>query len=108
MAVNETGFRLDTQAHFEQLLLSQFPFLEPIDKWKQTMWNKEGQLIVSLVFLSQKVKFCFFNNPIIELDKLQRWGSTISSQNLEYDNRSPINWRKVQELIDSTIQNGTK
>jgi len=68
------------------------------------MWQKDGNLIVSLVFLSKKMKFCFFNVPDIELDKLQRWGSTIFSQNLEYDDGNAIDWNRISELIEVTIE----
>ncbi|GEM_PF-2538624 len=97
-----------TQVRFENLLSSKFPSLEAIKKWNQTMWHKEGKLIVSLIFLSQRMKFCFFNNPNLELDKLQRWSSSVYSQNLLVENVSVIDWSKVENAIGDTIaQNKT-
>ena len=91
---------IEIQEKFENLIQSKYPFLDPVEKWNQKMWHKEGKLIVSLIFLSKKLKFCFFNNPNIKLDKLQRWSATIYSQNLEYQNDEEINWDKIQNLIN--------
>ncbi len=98
------NFEIETQTQFEKLLECEFPTLEPINKWNQTMWHKEGHLIISLIFLSKKFKICFFNNPNITLHKLQRWSSTIYSQNLEYKNDDKVDWDKIQELLNNTIQ----
>lgn len=100
----ETNFRADIQAEFEKLLLSKFSFLQPVGKWQQIMWHKEGNLIICLVFSAKKIKFCFFNNPNLTLDKLQRWSTTIYSQNLEISNGDKVNWEKIEELIVNTLK----
>lgn len=96
-------YQIEIQGKFEELLKLKFPTLEPTNKWNQTMWHIEGKPIVSLIHLSKKTKFCFFNNPDIELDKTQRWGSTVYSQNLEYSVNDSVNWDKVGKLIQNTI-----
>ncbi len=105
MNLTDTAFRTDVQAKFEELLKARFPILQPTDKWKQIMWHKEGNLIVSLVLSTNKLKFCFFNNPNLKLDKLQRWSTTIYSQNLEIINEREIVWDEIEALIDSTVKN---
>ena len=97
-------FEEDTKTVFENLLESKFPFLEPVQKWKQTMWHRDGKLIICLVFSTKKLKFCFFNTPNLILDKLQRWGTTVFSQNLEIENVNDIDWEKIEALIDETIK----
>jgi hypothetical protein len=98
------NIKIEIQEEFENLIKNEYPLLEPIKKWNQKMWHKKGNLIVSLIFLSKKLKFCFFNNPNIELHKLQRWSSTIYSQNLEYKSNDEINWDKIRSLINETIK----
>lgn len=93
----------EIQEEFEKLIKREYPFLAPFKKWNQKMWHKEGALVVSLIFLSKKLKFCFFNNPNIELHKLQRWSSTIYSYNLEYDYDEKINWEKIRKLINKNV-----
>ncbi len=93
------------QKKFEQLLSKKFSNLQPTIKWNQTMWQMDGNLIVALVFLSNKVKICFFNNYEVELDKLQRWSASIFSQNLEFDSKSEVDWDEITMLIDDTIRN---
>ena len=95
--------QIDIQTHFEELLRTKFPHLQPIGKLRQTMWHIEGNLVVSLVHLSKKTKFCFFNNANLALDKIQRWGSTIYSHNLEYTDENEVNWDEVSEFIQNTI-----
>lgn len=95
---------IEIQEKFETIVKSRYPVLQPIQKWNQRMWIREEKIIVALIFLSKKLKFCFFNNPNIELDKLQRWSSTIFSYNLEYENDELIEWDNVKHLIDSTIK----
>ena len=95
--------QIEIQEKFEALLKTDYSTLQPINKWKQTMWHQDGNIIVSLVLLSKKIKFCFFNNPNIELDKLQRWGSTVYSQNLEYKNQDVVDWDRVRELVEDTL-----
>jgi hypothetical protein len=68
------------------------------------MWHMDGDLIVSLIHLSKKSKFCFFNNDNIELGKMQRWSATIYSHNLEYAAAADVDWGKVDELIQNTIE----
>ena len=55
------------------------------------MWHKDGELVVSLIFSKEKLKFCFFNNQNIKLDKHQRWSTTIFSENLEVENQEKLN-----------------
>ncbi len=94
---------LEHQSQFETLLGTSFPSLQPIKKWNQTMWHNDGDIIVSLIFLSKKMKFCFFNNPDLELDKLQRWSATIYSQNLEFSYEDSVNFDRIKSLIEDTI-----
>lgn len=95
---------IEIQEEFEHLIKSEYPFLDSVEKWNQKMWHKEQNLIVSLIFLTKKIKFCFFNNPNIELHKLQRWSSTIYSQNLEYQYNDEISWDKIRKLINETVK----
>ena len=95
---------IEIQNEFEKLIKRNYPFLAPIQKWNQKMWHKEGELIISLIFLSKKMKFCLFNNPAIELDKRQRWSATIYSQNLEYHYEDTIDWEKINKLIDKNVK----
>jgi uncharacterized protein YdhG (YjbR/CyaY superfamily) len=39
--------QIDIQTKFEELLQLKFPHLQPINKWKQTMWHIDGNLINS-------------------------------------------------------------
>lgn len=96
--------KIDIQTRFEELLQSRFPLLQPCNKWKQTMWHLEGNVVVSLIQLSKKTKLCFFNNPTIQLDKIQRWSASIYSHNLEYQNESQVDWERIDELIQNTIE----
>jgi hypothetical protein len=90
--------------NFHNLLEKSFPKLQAVNKWKQIMWHNEERIIVSLVFGKNKIKFCFFNNPTIKLDKLQRWSQTVYSQNLEIKNESLIiDWVYIKELIQKTL-----
>jgi hypothetical protein len=93
------------QEKFEAILQEKYPLLEPIDKWKQTMWHLNENLVVSLIFSSKKLKFCFFNNSSLKLDKNQRWSTTIFSENIEYGYEDIINWKKIEGLIESTVIN---
>jgi len=95
---------IETQTIFRKLLASNYPNLQSTKKWRQTMWHNDGSLIVSLIFLSKNIKFCFFNNPDIHLDKLQRWSANTYSQNIEYENGMKVDWDKISELINSTLQ----
>lgn len=95
---------IEIQDEFEKLIKSDYPFLVPIQKWNQKMWHKDGKLIISLIFLSKKIKFCLFNNPTIELDKRQRWSAMIYSQNLEYHYDDTIDWEKIKKLIDKNLK----
>ena len=72
------------------------------------MYHIDGKIIVSLVHLSNKSKFCFFNNPHLELDKLQRWSQTIFSHNLEINKNSNIEWESISSLIESCVKIQTK
>ena len=105
--MNDPSLQIEhkTQYKFENLLRSKFPFLQAVRKWRQIMWHNNGQLIVSLVFLSRKMKFCFFNSEI-ELDVLQRWGSSVYSHNLEYAYGAQINWNQIERFIQHTIDLG--
>ena len=98
-------YQVETQYKFEKLLATKFSQLQPINKWRQTMWHLNGNLIVSLVHLSNKSKFCFFNNPELVLDKLQRWSSSVYSQNLEIDQNTKIDWKKISYRISETMEN---
>jgi len=98
------NYQIETQEKFEKLLQTKFTQLKPINKWRQTMWHLNGKVIVSLVHLTKKSKFCFFNNPEIELDRLQRWGSTVYSKNLEFINNQ-VEWDAISNLIENTIKN---
>ena len=69
------------------------------------MWHLNGKVVVSLVHLSNKSKFCFFNNPDLESDKLQRWGSTVYSQHLEIEQNTKIDWRNISDWIRDTTKN---
>ncbi len=93
----------EVDQHFHKLLKNSFPKLKAENKWKQTMWHINERIIVCLVFGKNQIKFCFFNNPTIKLDKLQRWGQTIHSQNLEIENGNFIDWQYVEDLIKQTI-----
>ena len=95
----ETDFKKDVQTKFENLLEKKFSYLQPVEKWKQTMWHKDGELVVSLIFSKEKLKFCFFNNPNTKLDKHQRWSTTIFSENLEIENQKEIDWEVIEKLI---------
>jgi hypothetical protein len=95
---------IEIQNEFEKLIKCNYPFLAPIQKWNQKMWHQEGELIISLIFLSKKMKFCLFNNPDFELDKRQRWSATIYSQNLEYHYEDTIDWEKINKLIDKNVK----
>lgn len=95
--------QIEIQEKFKELLAAKFPQLEPINKWRQTMWQLDGKVIVSLVHLSKKSKFCFFNNPNLVLDKLQRWSSTIYSNNLEISEVDEVSWESVSRMIEDTI-----
>ena len=95
--------QIEIQEKFEELLASKFFQLQPVNKWKQTMWHIDGEIIVSLVHLSKKSKFCFFNNPGLNLDKVQRWSSTIYSNNLEINEANEVNWESISDLIENTI-----
>ncbi len=88
---------------YHTLLKNSFPKLKAENKWRQTMWHINERIIVCLVFGKNQVKFCFFNNPTIKLDKLQRWSQTIYSQNLEIKNEQFVNWEYVEKLINTTI-----
>lgn len=101
----DVDFKLELETKFEKIIIAKYPILQPVDKWKQIMWHKEGNLIVSLMFSTKKLKFCFFNNPNIKLDKLQRWSTTIYSQNLEITDESKIDWNIIEELTNDTIKN---
>lgn len=98
------NIQIETRTRFRRLLASKYPSLKSTEKWRQTMWHNDGSLVVSLIFLSKKIKFCFFNNPNIELDRLQRWSSNIYSQNREYENGMEIDWERISELINTTMQ----
>ena len=102
MKLIETDLKNNIQTKFENLLQKKFSYLQPVEKWKQTMWHKNGELVVSLIFSKEKLKFCFFNNPNIKLDKHQRWSTTIFSENLEVENQEKVNWKIIEELIDKT------
>ena len=104
MNLFKTNIKVDIQAEFEKRLEAKFSFLQPVDKWKQTMWHKEGNLIICLVLSAKKMKFCFFNNPNLTLDKLQRWSTTVYSQNLEIANEDKVDWEKIEELIVETLK----
>ena len=97
--------QVEIQTKFEKLLATKHGELKPIKKWKQTMWHLNGKIVVSLVHLSKGSKFCFFNNPKLELDKLQRWGSTIYSQNFEIEQNTIIDWDNISYWITDTIKN---
>jgi len=43
--MNSESFIVDTQMEFETLLLSKFPVLEPVQKWRQTMWLTNGNVV---------------------------------------------------------------
>lgn len=96
-------YQIDIQEKFDKLIQTKFSELKPINKWNQTMWHKDGSVIVSLVHLSKKSKFCFFNNPNLEVGKVQRWGSTIYSQNLEVSQNEHVDWEFVSKQITNTI-----
>ena len=68
------NYQVEIQEKFEKLLSTKFSQLQPVNKWNQTMWQVNGKVMVSLVHLSNKSKFCFFNNPQLELDKHQKKG----------------------------------
>ena len=104
MELIDTDFKKSTSIKFETMLKSKFPFLQLVEKWKQTMWHKNGDLIVALIFSSKKIKFCFFNNQNIKLNKHQRWSNNIFSENLEIQNKNEIDWKIIEELIENTIQ----
>ena len=89
---------------FEKLLQDKFSFLQPVDKWKQIMWHNDGNLIIALIFSAKKIKFCFFNNPNLQLDKLQRWGRSVYSQNLEISYQDNIDWKSIQQFISETLE----
>ena len=91
------------QAHFNKLLADKYPMLQPIDKWKQVMWHQDGDLIVSLVLLQKKVKFCFFNSSNLTLNKTQRWGTTITSENLEVENGEAVDWERIDMLLKKML-----
>jgi hypothetical protein len=93
----------EIEQQFHTILKKSFPKLKAENKWKQTMWHLNERIIVCLVFGKNKIKFCFFNNPSIKLDKLQRWSQTIYSKNLEIENSNLVDWEYVEELIKKTI-----
>ena len=95
---------IEIQEEFEKLITREFPFLTPTQKWNQKMWHQDGELIISLIFLSKKMKFCLFNNPTIKLDKRQRWSATIFSENLEYHYEDTIDWEKIKKLIAKNLK----
>ena len=68
------------------------------------MWHQDGELIISLIFLSKKMKFCLFNNPTIKLDKRQRWSPLNFSENLEYHYKDTIDWEKINQLIAKNLK----
>ena len=93
----------EIELHYHKLLETSFPALKAEHKWKQNMWHLNERIIVCLVFGKNQIKFCFFNNPSIKLDKLQRWSQTTYSQNLKIENGNFIDWQYVEELIKKTI-----
>jgi uncharacterized protein YdhG (YjbR/CyaY superfamily) len=103
MIHNDKEIANKIQTEFESLLKSKFPSLKPMEKWKQTMWHLNGNTIVSLVFLKNKIKFCFFNSDNLDINIVQRWSASIFSLNMEYNYEETINWEKIHELIEQTI-----
>lgn len=91
------------QKDFENFLKSKFPSLNSIEKWKQTMWHLDGNLIVSLVTSKNKIKFCFFNVDKLDLKVLQRWSASTFSFNLDYNYEDKINWDKIKRIIEQTL-----
>ena len=67
------------------------------------MWHIDGHLVVSLVHLSKKSKFCFFNNPNLEIGIVQRWGSTTYSNNVEVIGAEEVDWKTIAKLVRDTI-----
>ncbi len=102
---NDNDFKIDIQTKFEKLLATKFPLLKSVDKWNQEMWHNNGNLVISLIFLKKTFKFCFFNNSNLQLDKLQRWSTTIYSRNYEFGNDEKIDWFKIEKLIEETLNN---
>ena len=102
--LTENEIKIELQSEFGKLLVAKFPFLQPVDKWKQMMWLKEGKLIVSLIFSAKKIKFCFFNNPNLKLDKLQRWSAAIYSQNLEIAYGDTVDWETIEKITRDTSE----
>lgn len=96
--------QINLQQKFEEILAKEFPQLQPVKKWRQTMWHLDGNLVVSLVHLSKKSKFCFFNNPNLEIGKIQRWGATIYSNNLEVTSEQNVDWDQISKMIKETSE----
>ena len=82
MNLTDTAFRTEVQVQFEELLKVKFPILQPTSKWKQIMWHKEEKLIVSLVFSTNKLKFCFFdlNSRLLSRHRLQHVSAAANAQ----------------------------
>ena len=96
-------YQIEIQQKFDELLRIKFSELQSANKWNQTMWHKDGRVIVSLVHLSKKSKFCFFNNPNLKVGKNQRWSATIYSNNVEVSENDKVDWKSVSEHIEKTI-----
>lgn len=95
--------QINLQQKFEEILAKDFSQLQPINKWRQTMWHIDGKLVVSLVNLSKKSKFCFFNNPNLEVGIVQRWGSTTYSNNIEVNGAAEVDWKTIIKLLRDTF-----
>jgi uncharacterized protein YdhG (YjbR/CyaY superfamily) len=108
MVNNDKDLANKLETEFESFLKSKFPSLKSIEKWKQTMWHLNGNLIVSLVSSKNKIKFCFFNTDKLDVKVLQRWSASTFSLNLEYNYEDKINWKKIQEMIEQTIRTTNK
>lgn len=96
--------QINLQQKFEDILAKDFSQLQPINKWKQTMWHLDGNLVVSLVHLSKKSKFCFFNNSNLEVGTIQRWGSTTYSNNVEVTSAVNVDWDQISRFIKETSE----
>ena len=96
--------QINLQQKFEEILARDFVQLQPVKKWRQTMWHLDGNLVVSLVHLSKKSKFCFFNNPNLEIGKIQRWGSVTYSNNVEVTAVDELDWKEISKLIRETLE----
>ncbi len=97
----------ELQENFEQLIADKYSQLQATTKWNQTMWHINGDLVVSLIHMANKSKFCLFNNDELDLDKLQRWNTTTYSKNLEVHDSKSIDWSLLSEMIDQTISQYT-